>query len=233
MRVVRGRAADIAADRDRTEELARWTAKTGRPGLRVWRPHKQVAFGRRDAHSPGYQAAREAAESLGYPPVERGAGGRAVAYTGSTVAVARTEPIADLRTGIEARYDGVVETVQRVLWRLGVPVQRGEPAASFCPGNHSLQHRGKIVGLAQRVATDVATVGGIVIVRDHDAVGAVLRAVYEALDVQFDPDAVGSLSKAGGPSDPNRVIKALERAFRAEPEAGGESVEVVRIGDPS
>ncbi|MDX1745015.1 MAG: lipoate--protein ligase family protein [Halobacteriales archaeon] len=232
MRVLRGRAADIAADREHSTELSRWTADTGRPGVRVWRPHRQVAFGRRDTHEPGYENARTVAEDRGFPPVERGSGGRAVAYTGTTVAFALTEAIPDLRSGIETRYDRTIQTVQRVLWRLGVPVQRGEPAQSFCPGNHSLHWQGKIVGLAQRVRTDVATVGGIVIVRDHEPIGDVLSAVYEALDIDFDPTTVGSLDKAGGPSDPDRVIEALEAGFR---EAIGETngaVEVVTVDAP-
>lgn len=228
MRVLRGRAATIDADRDRTAELARWTDETREPGLRVWRPHRQVAFGRRDVHEPGYAAAREAAEERGFPGVERRAGGRAVAYTGTTVAFVRTEPVEDLRTGIADRYDRTSDTVQRALWRLGVPVQRGEPPESFCPGNHSLQWNGKVVGLAQRVAAGVAIVGGVVVVRDREAIADVLAAVYEALAVDFDPGSVGSLAAGGGPSDPDRVVTALESALRAATGAD-DAVEVLTI----
>lgn len=229
MRVLRGRAATIAADRDRTAELARWTDANRAPGIRVWRPHRQVTFGRRDVHEPGYEAARAAAEERGFPAVERRAGGRAVAYTGTTVAFVRTEPVEDLRTGIADRYDRTSDTVQRALWRLGVPVQRGEPPDSFCPGNHSLQWEGKVVGLAQRVRTGVAIVGGIVVVRDREAIADVLAAVYDALGVDFDPASVGSLAAAGGPSDPDRVVVALETALRAVGGADDGDVEVHTI----
>jgi len=37
----------------------------------------------------------------------------------------------------------------------------------------------------------------------------VLDPVYDALGVPFDPDTVGSVSTAGGPDDPERVIDAL------------------------
>ena len=145
----------------------------------------------------------------------------------------RTEAIDDLRTDIGDRYDLTSETVQRALWRLGVPVQRGEPPGSFCPGNHSLEWGGKIVGLAQRVKTGVAIVGGIVVVRDHEAIADVLAAVYGALGLDFDPASVGSLAAAGGPSDPGPVVEALEDALRAAADADGDdgAVEVVTLGE--
>jgi len=161
----------------------------------------------------GFQAARKAAEAAGFPPNERQTGGRAVAYTGTTVAVAHARPNADFRTGVGERYEETLQAIQRALWRLDVPAQQGEPADAFCPGGHSLQWKGKIAGVAQRVKKDVALVGAVVVVDDHGAIADVLAPVYDALDVPFDPDSVGSVERAGGRADPDAVVEEVEAVF--------------------
>jgi octanoyl-[GcvH]:protein N-octanoyltransferase len=217
MRVLRGRAADPAADRAVTRGLLERTADTGAPVLRVWRPHRSVAFGRRDANRDGYDRARRAARSRGYATVERSVGGRAVAFTGSTVAFVRAEPVAEARTGIQARYDRATGEVVAALASLGVAVEPGEPEGAFCPGTHSLSAEGKVVGLAQRVRSEVALVSGVVVACDHEQLGAVLEPVYGALDIPFEPAAVGSVARAGGPADPEAVVTALQGALAEDP----------------
>jgi len=227
MRLVRGRDPNPEADRAATDAMLDRVGNTGEPAVRVWRPHRQVAFGRRDAAEPGYESARDAAEAQGYRPVVRSVGGRAVAYTGRTLAFAYATPLDDPRRGLSDRYDGAVETVLAALDGLGVAGRPGEPPRSFCPGDHSVEcptgppdgpdgtrdRYGKVAGVAQRVRSDAALVGGCVLVADHDALAAVLAAVYGALDVPFDPGSVGSVALAGGPADPEVVARALEDAF--------------------
>ncbi len=215
-RVFRGRAETIDADREVSERLLD-VAAAGDPAVRVWTPHRQVAFGRRDACLEGYDRARDVARERGFPPVERSVGGRAVAYDGATtLAFARAEPVADFRRGTDERYERLTSDVERALEGLGVALERGEPEDSFCPGTHSLQAggvaAGKLVGIAQRVRSDAAVASGILIVDDGELVD-VLEAVYGALAVPFDPDSVGSVAAAGGPSDPDRVREALEDAL--------------------
>jgi len=206
MRLLRGRASDYERDAARTREMvARADAE---PALRVWRPHRQVAFGRRDRRAAGYDRARQAATERGYAVLEREVGGRAVAYTGSTVAFALAEPTATDHEGIGERYDRVTGATRRALATVGVDASEGEPPDSFCPGTHSLQADGKLVGIAQRVRQDVALTAGLVVVRDHDTAAAVLSPVYDALGVSFDPDSVGSVARAGGTGD--GLLDALE-----------------------
>lgn len=212
MRLVRGRGADPEADRRATAEMLAGVADGDEAALRVWTPHRQLAFGRRDARAEGYERARELARVRGFPPVERSVGGRAVAYTGTTVAFAHAVPVADVREGLQERYDAAVAAVADALGGLGVDAARGEPAHSFCPGAHSLQAGGKVAGVAQRVRSGAALVGGCVVVDAADEVAGVLAPVYDALGVAFDPDSVGSVAAAGGPADPDRVARALERA---------------------
>lgn len=223
MRVVRGRADSPTADREATRELLDEVAETGVPAVRAWTPHRHLAFGRRDANEPGYEAAKAAAEAYGFPPVERSVGGRAVAYTGTTVAFASLEPLADARKGLTERYEAAVDTVVEALGSLGVDARSGEPADSFCPGEYSVQapcrssdpaeHAalGKLAGIAQRVTADAALVAGVVVVTDRREVRAVLSPVYEALGVPFDSGSVGSVAAAGGPAKPEAVQQALER----------------------
>jgi lipoate-protein ligase A len=214
VRVVRGRAGARGADHDVTATMLAEAGRTGVPAFRAWTPHTQVAFGRRDTHAEGYAEARRAAEDRGFPPVERSVGGRAVAYTGTTtVAFARAVPIDDVRTGLDDRYDAATDATIRALRSLGVDAAAGEPPNSFCPGAHSVRADGKICGIAQRVRSDAALVSGIVVVDEREELAAVLEPVYAALGVPLDPETVGSVAAGGGPSDPQRTIRALEASF--------------------
>ena len=213
MRVFEGRAADIDADRERSRELFAHTVETGEPTVRAWTPHRQVAFGRRDARADDYDRARAVAEAHDFPPVEREVGGRAVAYTGSTVAFARTEPAEGRDNDIQQRYARATADLRGAFDRLGVRAREGEPPDSFCPGSHSLRTDGKIAGLAQRVTGDAALVAGIVVTREAEAMAKVLEPIYDALNVAFDPDSVGSVARAGGDADPGTVARTIEQAL--------------------
>jgi lipoate-protein ligase A len=213
MRVLYGRCANIDTDYERTQAMIDTVEEREEAALRVWRPHRQIAFGRRDARSDNYGRACEAARERGYAVRERDVGGRAVAYTGRTVAVAAATPVEDARGAIQARYDDASDRLQDALARLGIDATTGEPPDSFCPGSHSLQSGGKIVGIAQRVHRQVAVVAAIVLVTDHDAIRKVLDPVYDALGIPFDPDSVGSVARAGGTTDPEAVIGAITDAF--------------------
>lgn len=222
MRVFRDRRETPAADRERTRTLRTRVAETGESALRVWYPPPQVAFGRRDAAGEGFEAAREAAADAGLPPTERETGGRAVAFTGDVLAVARAEPVDPTAPAIEARYEATLAALEDALDALGVAVERGEPPAAWCPGTRSLRAAdggGKLAGLAQRVRRDVAIVAGAVVVRDADAVADALAPVYDALDVDFDPTSVGSVAAAaGGAVDPGRIRDAVEEVLVGERE---------------
>lgn len=217
MRVLRGRAATVDADGAATDAMVERAGETGEPVLRVWTPHRQVAFGRRDARAEGYERARRLARRQGYPPVERRVGGRAVAFTGSTVSFAHADPTAGGRTGIQSQYEDALARLQKALAAVDVDARPGEPDRSFCPGTHSLQAGGKVAGLAQRVRQDLTLLGGLVVVRDADRIGRVLGPVYAALDIAFDPDSVGSVAAGGGEADPSAVARAIADAFADGP----------------
>lgn len=221
VRVYRGRAADPAADRAVTARLLDETAETSTPAVRVWKPHQQVAFGRRDTRQQGYEAARNAATSQGFRPTERRVGGRAVAYTGQTLAIAHAVPIDEIRTGMCDRYTDASQQLVETLGSLGATVMRGEVTNAYCSGSHSISGveagdpAGKIAGIAQRVQSGAALVSACLTVThsDEPLIREVLDAVYDALGVPFDPVSVGSVSTAGGPDDPAVVASAIEDAL--------------------
>ena len=242
MRVYRGEFATPAADREPTADLLA-SAASGVPAVRVTAPPRQVAFGRRDARESGFEAAKRAAEEAGFPPVERDVGGRAVAYTGSTLSFGVAVPAGDGRGSIDSRYETATETLRDALRDLGADVVRGEPRAAFCPGDHSLRvaggerslngpedDGGKVAGLAQRVRADAALVAGVLVVSadDPEPIARVTESVYGALGVPFDPESVGSVADAGGPDDPDAVARAVEAAFVDGPWGDG-AREIVRV----
>lgn len=211
MRVLRGRREDVEADRELTRELYERAREEREPAVRVWQPPKQVVFGRRDAREDGYDDAVAAAQDRGFPTVERETGGRAVAYTGNTVAFLRAKPVRDEREDIHSRFERMMAELRTALRELDVDCRPGEPEASFCPGSHSLQAEGKVVGLAQRISDGVALTAGQLVVADHAAIGAVLEPIYDSLGVPFDPQSVGSIERSGGITDPETVLETVER----------------------
>lgn len=213
MYVFRGRVADPEDDRDATADMLAWTARNEEPTLRVWTPERQLAFGRRDVRADTYEEAARIAREAGFEPYERSVGGRAVAYTGTTVAFARAVPADDIRTGMNERYEDAATMVQRALWKLDVAAQRGEPADTFCPGDYSLSYNGKIAGIAQRVRKGAALVSGVILVDGHEEIAQLLDEVYPVLDVPFDPETVGSLELAGGVTDRDTVLETIESAL--------------------
>jgi|AntRauTorckE6833_2_1112554.scaffolds.fasta_scaffold00476_15 lipoate-protein ligase A len=212
MRVLRGRASTIEQDRAITDELL---SDPTEPAIRVWHPHRHVAFGPRDVRADGYSQAAEAAKELQYGIIERSVGGRAVAYTGTTVCFVHVDTIRDTRRGLTERYDRVVDQLRLALDAVGVDADRGEPNAAFCPGSHSLSAAGKLVGIAQRIRRNAALTAGIVIPRDREELIGVLEPVYTHLGIPFDPDAVGSVRRAGSSATPEEVRQAVEETLIA------------------
>ncbi|MUV90290.1 lipoate--protein ligase family protein [Halapricum sp. CBA1109] len=213
MFVRRGPASTVADDRTVTETMLDRVAAAGEAGLRVWYPPKQVAFGRRDERAEGYEAARAAARERGFPTVTRDVGGRAVVFTGSTLAFVHAVPAEGRRGDIRDRYADALDRLRAALSACGVETTADEPDDAFCPGSHSLSAGGKVAGLAQRVTQAVAVVAGAVVVADREAFVTTTAAVYEALGVAFDPESTTSLVAAGCPAGPDRVADAVVAAF--------------------
>lgn len=198
-----------------TESLLERAAGEGDRFVHVWRPHRQVAFGRRDLALTGYSDAVAVAERHGLPATVRTVGGRAVVHTGGSAAFAVAEPVEDMAGGLRERYRGVTGAVRSGLGELtGAEIECGLLERSFCPGEHSLSIGGrKVGGVAQRLRRDAALVSGVVLVSDRETTVSVLEDVYAALDLEFDPSTVGCLENQGV-DDVDGVLDALESCLR-------------------
>lgn len=192
--------------------LSRVAAGELPPTIRIHRPGNEVAFGRQDVSSPGYEAAAESARAAGFAAVERLAGGRAAVFHTGTIAIARAyaDPQPPKRT--YARFEEMTEMIAAALRGLGVDARVGEVPGEYCPGAYSVNARGqtKLAGIGQRMIRGGAHMGGVVVASDGREVAHVLEPVYAALQLDFDPTTSGSVSEElGREVDPDELEEAI------------------------
>jgi octanoyl-[GcvH]:protein N-octanoyltransferase len=182
------------------------------PTIRIHRPGDEVAFGRQDLASPGYEKAAEAARAAGFAAVERLAGGRAAVFHSGTIAIARaySDPQPPKRT--YARFEETADLIAATLRGLGVEARVGEVPGEYCPGAYSVNARGatKLAGIGQRMIRGGAHMGGVVVASGGREIAQVLEPVYEALELDWDPATSGSVSEeVGHDVDPGELEEAL------------------------
>jgi octanoyl-[GcvH]:protein N-octanoyltransferase len=183
--------------------------------LRLYRPGPIVAFGPRDRVAPGFAVAVAAARALGFGVVERLAGGRAAVFHQGTLAFSWAIPDPRAREGIRLRFQAVAEIVVEGIRSLGVDARIGELPDEYCPGEHSINARGrtKLMGVGQRIIDGAAHVGGVIVVTGATRVREVLLPVYEALGLDWDPATVGSLADEVPGLGWDQAAEAVETAF--------------------
>lgn len=186
--------------------------------LRLARPRRVVAFSGRDAASPGFADAVEAATAHGFGAVLRLAGGRAAVFTSGTLSFSLSEPAETPSAGIEARFASMATRLRDALRTLDVDAHVGEVAGEYCPGAWSVNARGrvKLAGIGQRLRRRAAHTGGVLVVDDAAAIRDVLIDVQAAMGLDWDPSTVGAaLDEAGGASW-DRVRDAVVATFAAD-----------------
>jgi octanoyl-[GcvH]:protein N-octanoyltransferase len=180
--------------------------------VRIHRPAREVAFGRQDVASPGYEAATEAAGAARFAAVERLAGGRAAVFHEGTVAIARAYPDPHPPKRTYARFEEMADVIADALRGLGVDARVGEVPGEYCPGAYSVNARGsaKLAGIGQRMIRGGAHMGGVVVASGGDEIAQVLQPVYRALELDWDPATSGSVSEElGREVDTGEVEEAL------------------------
>jgi octanoyl-[GcvH]:protein N-octanoyltransferase len=185
-----------ALDTAISHAILRGVSKGSQPQtLRLHRPGPVLAFGPLDRLSPGYAKAIEAARSRGFGSVLRLAGGRAAVFHEQTIAFSWAIPDDQPRLHIERRFREVSRIVASALVDLGVDARVGEVPGEYCPGEFSVNARGKtkLVGIGQRILLRAAHVGGVVVVAESERVRQILVPVYEALGLDWDPATAGSV----------------------------------------
>jgi octanoyl-[GcvH]:protein N-octanoyltransferase len=211
--LVEGRAgADPALDVALPHALVSLVASGRRPVVRCYRPAATVAFGRRDRFLPGFAAAAGAARSHGFTPVIRGAGGRAAAYAEGCLIFDEVMP-AD-GSAIRERFADDAHRHATALRGLGVDARVGEVPGEYCPGEFSVNARGrvKLAGAAERIVRNAWLHSSVVVVHGADRLRAVLEDVYAALGLAWDPGTVGAVADEA----PNLGVEEVQAALLAE-----------------
>jgi lipoate-protein ligase A len=203
---------DTAVSRALLHEVA----EGARPAcLRLYRPDDALAFSVLDRTRPGFESALALARERGFTPLLRLAGGQAAVFHRQTLAFSWSRPVAELRDGVEARYEEIAAILVSALQRLGVDARTGELPGEYCPGRFSVNAGGrvKLAGVGQRVIRGAAHVGGVLVVTDADRVADVLGPVYDALGLALDPATVGSVADEVPDVGWERVLDAVRQAF--------------------
>ena len=186
--------------------------------LRIARPGTTVAFAKRDAVSPGYDAAVRAAREQGFKATLRLAGGRAAVFHDGTMEIGHAVPAAEPRAGIQERFRQTAGRLARALVALGVDARVGEVAGEYCPGRYSVNARGvaKLAGIGQRVVGGGSHTGVVLVVEGEERINAVLEPVYAALGLDWEPGVTGSVRAEAAGATWERVAEALVTEYASE-----------------
>jgi lipoate-protein ligase A len=179
--------------------------------LRLYDPGDAVAFSLLDRVQPGFGEAVAAARARGFEALLRLAGGRAAVFTRQTLGFAWCVPDPDPRAQIAERFDEIAGCIAAALRRLGVDARVGAVPGEYCPGDHSVNARGrtKLMGVGQRIVKSAAHVGGVIVLGGRERIRDVLLPVYERMGFAWDPASVGSIEDEVGPVPRAVVIDAL------------------------
>lgn len=178
--------------------LLEQVAAGARPAtIRLSRPGRVVAFGRRDAVSPGYGAAVAAAAERGFPGMERISGGRAAAFSEGGLSLTLTIPDPAPAERTNQRFVSWTGLIRDAFADLGVDARVGAVPREYCPGEFSVNARGatKLAGVGQRMIKGAAHIGFVIVVSGAELLTDVLGPVYEELGLEFDGSTVGSLER--------------------------------------
>ncbi|MDJ0789941.1 MAG: lipoate--protein ligase family protein [Myxococcota bacterium] len=199
--------------------------------LRLHVPGSVVAFSPLDATRPGFERARQAAFDAGFGAIRRLAGGHAAVFHEETLAFAWCIPDPEPRARIHQRFEAMANIACRALQSLGVDARVGEVAGEYCPGEHSVNARGrrKLVGVGQRLVRGGAHVGGVIVVGGSDRIRKVLTPVYDALELPWDPETTGSIADEIDAPSLEDVASALCAEFAREAELESRHFEVSEL----
>ena len=186
--------------------------------LRIAHPGTTVAFAKRDAVAPGYDAAVRAAREHGFEATLRLAGGRAAIFHHGTMEIGHAVPDDEPRAGIHERFRETSERLARALTALGVDARVGEVEGEYCPGRYSVNARGavKLAGIGQRVIGGGSHTGVVLVIEGEERINEVLGPVYAALRLRWKPAVTGSVRSEEASADWGHVCDALVAEYAGE-----------------
>lgn len=205
--------------------LRRVAAGSVGASLRIYAPDRALLFSSLDTRRPGYAHAAMLAERAGFPSLIRLAGGQAALFLEESIAFAWSSPDPDAHLHIRQRFEDVSLWIKTSLRRLGLDARVGPVTGEYCPGEYSVNLGGriKVMGMGQRVIQGGAHVGGVITVAQTPLLRETLVAIYDALDLEFIPEAAGGIADVDpslGLGDLITVMREVlcESGYRLEPE---------------
>jgi lipoate-protein ligase A len=176
--------------------LRRVAAGTVAESLRLYTPDRALLFSSLDTRRPGYARAVSLAEQSGFPSLIRLAGGHAAMFLEESIAFAWASPDPDARLHIRQRFEALSLWIMTALQRLGLDARVGPVAGEYCPGEYSVNIGGqvKVMGVGQRVIRGGAHVGGVLTVAETPLLRETLTLIYQALEVEFQPETAGGIA---------------------------------------
>ncbi|GGJ65772.1 lipoate--protein ligase family protein [Glutamicibacter ardleyensis] len=218
-------SGDPEADLERGVQLLREVqAGTRGPLLRFYRPDPTLAFGQRDIRLPGFERAAQAAQSAGFAPLVRKAGGRAAAYHRGTLIVDHIEPHSEAIIGQQQRFKVFADLYARAFRKLHVDAHVGPIDGEYCPGDYSVHgvpaadskavSAVKLIGTAQRVISGAWLFSSVFVIEDSDPLRSVLDAVYRAMEIPMDPATVGAADDLVSGVTVEGFVQALLAVYR-------------------
>jgi octanoyl-[GcvH]:protein N-octanoyltransferase len=187
------------------------------PVVRCYRPHPTVAFGRRDRFLEGFSDAAAEARRHRFTPVIRGAGGRAAAYHQGCLIFDEVMSAGASTVGIRERFANDAGWQAEALRGLGVDARVGEVPGEYCPGEFSVNARGrvKLIGAAERIVRGSWLHSSVVVVESAGPIRLVLTDVYAALGLDWDPKTTGAVEDEAPGVGLDDVRRALLDAYAA------------------
>ena len=183
--------------------------------VRIYRPAPTVAFSGRESTMPGFADAVGEAMAFGFEPVVRPAGGRMVALDQSWLVLDVISPEADRDTAHKDIFLANGQKFVNLFHRLGVAVSLGAVPGEYCPGDYSVNARGrvKIVGTAQRVTRGARLFSASIPLHISSSVAELFRRVNAILGLDWDPRTLGALDTEAPGLSPEALEAAIVSAF--------------------
>ncbi|MFM6980401.1 MAG: biotin/lipoate A/B protein ligase family protein [Micrococcales bacterium] len=184
--------------------------------VQVYAPHKTVAFSRRESFMPGFEEAQQAARDLGYEPIIRNTGGRAVAYDPTSLVFDIALPEPTLRYTNDFIFKEVGSVLVAMLRAFKIDARLGEVPGEYCPGKFSINARDevKLIGTSQRAMPGARLVSGSLLLTNTDETREVLTQIYAAMNFDWNPATVASVEDEIGSVDQATFKSALTQELR-------------------
>jgi lipoate-protein ligase A len=146
---------------------------------------------------PGFQDAVGEAAAFAFEPLIRPAGGRMVAVDQDWVILDIITPELEKTFSHREVYLEFGAVLVNVLRELGIDANLGPVAGEYCPGDYSINARGKIklVGTAQRVQRGARLFSACIPISISYSVAALFERVNAELGLDWNPETLGGLDE--------------------------------------